>query len=159
MSLREYVFDNLAGDLEYHPRRAVIYLGLAVAALCFWFLLTDDTKFTIVPLVIALGSLALLLKGVFFLRKVSEGLGLSVHDLAKLSDSSNRKPLPSVASQTAQIVQDFGAGGLLLWPILNIGKDLDHSWDNPPRLGVILIGATLISMGWWIRHFTSARSV
>ena len=73
MSLREYVFDNLAGDLEYHPRRAVIYLGLAVAALCFWFLLTDDTKFTIVPLVIALGSLALLLKGVFFCARFPKG--------------------------------------------------------------------------------------
>jgi hypothetical protein len=27
MSLRERVFDEFAGDLEYHPRRAVIYFA------------------------------------------------------------------------------------------------------------------------------------
>ncbi len=38
MNLREIFVENFAGDLEYHPRRAVVYLILAVAAFCFWFL-------------------------------------------------------------------------------------------------------------------------
>jgi MFS family permease len=146
VTLREYIVENIAGDLEYHPRRGAIYLGLAGVALCFWCFSPSDDKFTILPLVVVLGALALLLKGIFLLRKSSEGLGLSYHDLARLSDPSNRKPLPSIATQASQIIQDFGTGGLLLWPVLNVGKDIDNSWNYPPRLGVIVVGAALFSM-------------
>ncbi|PYT92510.1 MAG: hypothetical protein DMG36_14550 [Acidobacteria bacterium] len=41
MTLREFFFENFSGDLEYHPRRAMIYLGLAVASLCFLDLLSS----------------------------------------------------------------------------------------------------------------------
>jgi hypothetical protein len=114
VSIRELFMENLAGDLEYHPRRAMIYLGLGVAAMCFWIFSTPESKFSTVPLVFALGSLTLLLKRVFLLRKSSEGLGLSQQELDQLSDSSSRKLLPSLPNQAAQIVQDFGAGSLLL---------------------------------------------
>jgi len=156
VTLREFLFENFAGDLEYHPRRAMIYLGLALAALCFWIFSPDEAKFTIVPLVFVLGSLTLLLKGIFLLRKSSEGLGLSQQEHDRLSDPSNRKSLPSVPNQAAQIVQDFGVGPLLLWPILNVGKDIDHDWINPPRIPVFLIGAVLFSLGWLVRRLTSA---
>jgi hypothetical protein len=63
----------------------------------------SDDKFTILPLVFALGGLALLLKSVFLLRKSSAGLGLSQHDLAQLSDPSNRKPLPSIAGKPRKL--------------------------------------------------------
>ena len=116
MTLRESFLENFAGDLEYHPRRAVLYLGLAVAALGFWIFCPPETKFTALPLVFLLGSLTLVLKGVFLLRKSSEGLGLTSSELAGLSDPSKRKSLPSVPNQAAQIVQDLGAGSLLLWP-------------------------------------------
>jgi hypothetical protein len=155
VNLREYVLENIAGDLEYHPRRAVIYLGLAAGALCFWGFSPADQKFGMVPLVFLLGGLALCLKGVFLLRRSSEGLGLSQPELAGLSDPSNRKPLPFIPQQVAQIIQDFGTGGLLLWPILNIGKDIDSSWAYPPRLGVALIGMMLFSLGWSIRRLTT----
>jgi hypothetical protein len=55
----------------------VVYLALAVAAFCFWILSASNVQFTTVPLVFALGSLALRIKGIFLLRKSSEGLGLS----------------------------------------------------------------------------------
>jgi len=72
VSLREFFFENFAGDLEYHPRRAALYLVLAVAAAAFWFFSPAETKFTATPLVFALGALALLTKGVFLLRRSSE---------------------------------------------------------------------------------------
>ena len=56
MSLREFFFENFAGDLEYHPRRAAVYLVLALAAAAFWFFSPAETKFTTTPLVFALGS-------------------------------------------------------------------------------------------------------
>jgi hypothetical protein len=56
MSPREFFFENFAGDLEYHPRRAVLYLILAVAAAAFWFFSPAETKFTTTPLVFTLGS-------------------------------------------------------------------------------------------------------
>jgi hypothetical protein len=46
MSLREFFFENFAGDLEYHPRRAALYLFLAIAAAAFWFFSPAETKFT-----------------------------------------------------------------------------------------------------------------
>jgi len=105
VTLREFLLENFAGDLEYHPRRALLYLSLATAVLCFWIFSPSETKFTAIPLVFALGSLTLLLKGIFLLRKSSEGLGLSEQELANLSSSTNRKRLPSIATQAAQIVQ------------------------------------------------------
>lgn len=155
VTLREFFLENFAGDLEYHPRRAVLYFSLAVAALCFWTFSAPGFKFTAIPLVFGLGSLTLLLKGVFLLRKSSEGLGLTQSEFDELSDPSRRKSLPSLPNQAAQIIQDFGVGPLLLWPLLNAGKDIDHSWINPPRLPVFLTGAVLFSLGWLIRRLTS----
>jgi hypothetical protein len=156
VTLREFFLENFAGDLEYHPRRAVLYLGLAVAAVCFWIFSPPEVKFTTLPLVFVLGSIMLLVKGIFLLRKSSEGLGLTQSELDALSHPSNRKRLPSIPNQAAQIVQDFGVGPLLLWPLLNAGKDIDHSWINPPRVPVFLTGAVLFSLSWDIRRLTSA---
>jgi hypothetical protein len=152
---REFLLENIAGDLEYHPRRAVLYLSLATAAICFWIFSPSERKFTATPLAFALGGLTLLIKGIFLLRKSSEGLGLSEQEFANLSDLANRKSLPSIATQAAQIVQDFGTGALLLWPLLNVGKDIDNSWNNPPRFAVFLSGAILFLLGW----LTAATSV
>ncbi len=158
VTLREFFLENFAGDLEYHPRRGVLYLGLAAAALCFWIFSGPEVKFSTVPLVFGLGSLTLLLKGIFLLRKSSEGLGLTSSELDELSDASSRKSLPSVPNQAAQVVQDFGVGPLLLWPLLNVGKDIDHTWINPPRVPVFLTGALLFALGWLIRRLTSTPS-
>lgn len=156
MTLREFFLENFAGDLEYHPRRAVVYLSFGAAALCFWIFSPAETKSTTIPLVFALGSPTLLLKGIFLLRKSSEGLGLTQPELADLSDPSNRKSLPCVTNQAAQIVQDFGVGPLLLWPLVNVGKDIDHSWNNPPRFPVFITGAILFFLGWLIHRLTSS---
>jgi hypothetical protein len=159
VTLREYLLENIAGDLEYHPRRALLYLSLAATAFCLWIFSPSQTKFTAIPLVFALGGLTLLLKGVFLLRKSSEGLGLSQHELANLTDPTNRKSLPSIATQAAQLVQDFGTGAFLLWPLLDVGKDIDNSWVDPPRFPIFLIGAVLFLLGWLIRRFTSSPPV
>ena|SRR5258708_7399851 len=150
MTLREFLLENFAGDLEYHPRRALLYLGLAAAALCCWIFAPPEAKFTTIPLVFLLGSLALILKGIFLLRESSEGIGLTSSDFDELSNPFDRKKLSSIPNQAPQIVQDFGTGSLMLWPILNIGKDIDRSWNDPPRLAVFLTGAVLFSVGWLI---------
>jgi len=155
VSIREFFLENFAGDLEYHPRRAVLYLSLGVAAACFWIFAPPQAKFTPIPLVSGLGSLTLFAKGIFLLRRSSEGLGLSDQELNGLADPSRRKPLPEISAQAAQMVQDFGTGPLLLWPSLNIGKDIDQSWTNPPLASVFLSGAVLFLVGWVIRRLTS----
>jgi hypothetical protein len=43
----------------------------------------------------------------------------------------------------------------LVWPFLNLGKDFDSSWTNPPRFRVFTIGAVLFSLGWLIRRLKS----
>jgi hypothetical protein len=152
VNLREIFLENFAGDLEYHPRRAVVYLVLAVAVFCFWILSPSEAQFTTVPLVFALGSLSLLVKGIFLLRKSSEGLGLSDQELARLSGPSKRKSLPSIVEQASQVVQDFGTGSFLLWPLLNTGMDIDKSWRDPPLFRVFLTGAILFTLGWALRR-------
>jgi hypothetical protein len=155
VSLREFFFENFAGDLEYHPRRAALYLILAIAVASFWFFSPAEARFTTVPLVFALGALALLTKGIFLFRRSSEGLGLDQTALAALSEPERRKQLPSIPSQAAQILQDFGTGALLLWPLLNVAKDIDKSWSDPPRLPVFATGAILFLLGWTIRRLTT----
>jgi len=158
MTLREFLVENFAGDLEYHPRRALLYLGLAAAALCCWIFAPPEAKFTTIPLVFLLGSLTLILKAIFLLRESSEGIGLTSSDFDELSNPVNRKKLPSIPNQAAQILQDFGTGPLLLWTILDVGKDIDRAWNNPPRLAVFLIGAALVSLGWLIRRLTTSSA-
>jgi hypothetical protein len=154
VGMRELFLENFAGDLEYHPRRAAIYLILAASSVCFWAFSPTTSKFTPVPLIFVLGGLTLLIKGIFLLRPSSEGIGLSDSELTELTTSAQRKKFPSIPSQAAQIVQDFGAGGLLLWPLLNMGKDIDQSWSNPPRWAVFGVGAFLFCFGWLIRRLT-----
>ncbi len=154
MSLRESLLDEFAGDLEYHPRRAILYLGLGVTALGFWFFSPSDAKFTVIPIVFCLGSLTLLVKGIFLFRKSSEGLGLSEREIVNLSEPSHRKSLPSITNQFARILQDFGTGAFLLWPLLNFGENIDHSWDNPPRLSVFIAGTIIFFLGLLLRRFT-----
>jgi hypothetical protein len=156
VTVREFSFENFAGDIEYHPRRAVLYLSLASAALCFWAVSPSEKKFTAIPLVFALGVLPFYSKAYSFCAKSSEGLGLSKQELANLSGPTNRKRLPSIATLAAQIVQDFGTGAFLLLSLLNVGKDVDNSWNNPPRFPIFLTGAILFFLGWLIRCLTSS---
>jgi hypothetical protein len=156
VSIREFFLENFAGDLEYHPRRAALYLVLAIAAAAFWFFSPAETEFTATPLVFALGAPTLLTKGIFLFRRSSEGLGLHQGDLAALSDPANRKQLPSIPAQAAQIHQDFGTGPVLLWPLLNVATDINHSWSNPPRLHVFATGVVLVLLGWTLRRLTTA---
>jgi hypothetical protein len=158
VNLREFFLENFAGDLEYHPRRAAIYLILAAVALCFWIFSPAESKFETVPLVFALGGLTLLGKGIYLLRPSSEGIGLSLTELAELATSVKRKKLPSIPAQVAQVVQDFGTGGLLLWPLLNLGRDVDQDWSSPPRLPVFAVGAFFFGLGWIIRRFTEREN-
>jgi hypothetical protein len=153
VGFRELLLENFAGDLEYHPRRAAVYLILAAGALSFWILSPTESQFTATPLVFALGSLTLLAKGIYLLRKSSEGLGLTTSDLAGLS--AHRKSLPPLPEQAAQIAQDFGAGAMLLWPLLNGAREFDHSWTHPPYVPVFLTGAIVFALGWLIRRLTS----
>jgi hypothetical protein len=155
MSIRESLLENFAGDLEYHPRRAAVYLFLAAGALALWFFSPPETKFTVTPLVFALGSMALTLKGVFLLRKSSEGFGTTMADVDSLSRPQQRKALPNLPTQAAQIVQDFGAGSMLLWPLLNMAGEFDRSLTDPPLPLIFLSGAILFGLGWLIRRFTS----
>ena len=156
MALRDSFLDNFAGDLEYHPGRAVLYLSLAIVALCAWIFSAHEIKFTTAPLVVLLGSLALLLKGIYLLRKSSEGLGLSQQALTSLPTPSRRKDLPSIATQAAQVTQDFGTGAFLFWPLVYLGKNFDESLQDPPLFRIFLAGAVLFFLGWLIRRATSS---
>jgi hypothetical protein len=93
------------------------------------------------------------------MRKSSKGLALSDQELAKLSDPSNRKRLPSLTTQISQIIQDFGAGSFILWPLLKMGKSIDKSWGDPPLFRVFLIGAILFVLGWAVRGVFSNKNL
>src|ERR1035438_1901472 len=117
MAFRERIFDNLVGDLEYHPKRALLYLALGVTALAVWAFAPHGHKVDVVPIVFAAGGLALLLKGIFLLRKTSDGLAPSrpLLDLGKPEilepyAVSTRRTFPPVPAMVAQLTQDFGAG-------------------------------------------------
>lgn len=154
MTIREQLFDELVGDLEYHPKRGLLYLSLGAASLSAWIFAPAGTGFTSVPLVFALGSLALLIKGVFLLRKTSEGLGITQLEFTQLSVPSTRKALPSILVTGARVLQDFGAGSMLLWPVLQAFQRVNESRPLP-ILRVFLIGTALFCAGWGVRRLNS----
>jgi hypothetical protein len=155
VSIREFFLENFAGDLEYHPRRALIYLGLAVASACYWIFSDHDAKFAATPLIFVLGSLTLATKGIFLFRKSSEDLGLSQQQITHSPAKLAVKTFDTLPAQASQMLQDFGTGSFLLWPLLNMSKDVDPSWADPPRFTVFVSGAVLFFLGWIVRRFTA----
>jgi hypothetical protein len=160
---RERVFENLIGDLEYHPRRAALYLGFGVVALCAWIFPQPHSRLEAIPLVFGAGGVAFLLKGVFLLRRSSDGLmnstqglNLSRPEHVPLSVSSTHKSFPSYSAVVAQLIQDFGAGALLLGPVLHFANEATNHTKNLPSLAVLCIGAGLFAAGWLIRRLTSS---
>jgi hypothetical protein len=41
--------------------------------------------------------------------------------------------------------------------LLTTGKDIDHSWNNPPLVPIFVTGAILFILGWLIRRLTSSQ--
>jgi hypothetical protein len=166
MELREVIFENLIGDLDYHPKRGGLYLCLGAAALCLWAFASPDARFSTVPLVLGAGSLTLMLKGVFLLRKTSKGLdtsqdGLSLSRVGPISLTEGASPSKHVRpwpASAAQIVQDFGAGALLLWPVLHFAQSVNEEW-NLPTVPVLLGGLGIFLLGWGLgRIFRSTHA-
>lgn len=155
---RESLLENFAGDLEYHPRRAKLYLSIAAIILMYLYLSSSNAGFQTLRLFVGLGSVTLALKGIFLLRKSSEGLALTEQQLASLSDPANRKSLPSFTNQAAQIVQDFGAGPFLLGPLLMFAGNMDEPSKNSKHVAVALLGAAVFFLGWLIRRLSASRS-
>ncbi len=153
MTLRERVFDELSGDLEYHPRRGFLYLLLAAGVFSTRVFLTLPEQAAL-RLILVLGGLALLLKGFLLLRKSSEGLALTQGELDRLSTPERRKPLPPLHVLAAQVVQDFGAGIVLFTPFLHSMQSIDERWDFP-ALPVFGAGLILFAVGWLARHFAA----
>jgi hypothetical protein len=81
-------------------------------------------------------------------------LVLTQQEFDALSSPEGWKARLQLPEQAVQIVQDFGAGSMLLWRLLNMGKDIDASWSDPPRVPVFLCGAALFGLGWMIRRLT-----
>lgn len=110
MELREVIFENLNGDLDYDPKRGGLYLILGAAALCLSVLASTDVRFGPVPLVLGAGSLTLILKGVFLLRKMSTGLdtsqgGLSLSKVRSDLLTEGGSPSKTVRPWTAYAAQ------------------------------------------------------
>jgi hypothetical protein len=159
MEFRDLIFENLIGDLDYDPKRGALYLCLSAAALCFWVLASPNAKFSPVPMVLGAGGITLFLKGVFLLRKTSKGLDTSQGGLSLSTSTpevlpesaSSSRPIRPWPSNAAQLVQDFGAGSLLLWPVLHVAESVNEGW-NPPVFPVALGGAAIFLLGWGMRR-------
>jgi hypothetical protein len=68
LAFREFFVENLIEDLDYDPKRGLLYLGLGGVLLTAFATTPFDSRVEPLPLIWALGSAALLFKGVFFLK-------------------------------------------------------------------------------------------
>jgi hypothetical protein len=124
-------------------------------ALCYWVFSPSETRFTVIPLVFALGRLTLLDKGVFLLRNSSEG-----------SVSRNRNSPSSPTLLFARPFRRFLPKPLKLFRIsaqvpysfghFSCSVKIYNSWSDPPRFRVFLAAAIIFSLGWVIRQLTSS---
>ena len=114
----------------------------------------NDQKLAAVPLVFGSGGLALLLKGVFFLRKTSAGLTSSQPALS-LKAAAVPKPIaapvnsfPKMPTLLSQLIQDFGTGPFIAGPVIHkIAADNHHPWSGAEII-VFIAGAALFGIGW-----------
>lgn len=163
MGLRQWLLENVAGDLEYNPRRAAVYPVLGVLALASCVFARGRAEYSFVPSVPALGGLALVAKAVFMFRKQSAGLGTTEESLlgssgppvpttpVPLATDSARMSLPERA---AQLMQDFAIGPLLLSPLISVGANTDGTGLRPRVLPVFMGGALLYAAGWLLCRLT-----
>src|SRR5712691_1538246 len=163
MGLRQRLLENVAGDLGYNPRRAAFYVVLGALALAACVFSRERAEYSFVPSVLALGGLALVGKGIFMFRKQSAGLGTTEESLlgpsrprvpttpVPLADETAQRSLPERA---AQFMQDFAIGPLLLWPLINVGVNIDGIGSRPRVLPVFVTGALLYAGGWLLRRLT-----
>ncbi len=164
MEVHEVVFEKLIGDLNYDPKRGGLYLCLGLMALGLWFFASPDARFSPVPLIVGAGGVILLLKGLYLFRKTSSGLDVSQSGLSLSRTQSETLTKNPSLSKTggpaplfAQIVQDFGAGALLLWPVLHIAQTVNPGWKLP-TVPVGLGGIGIFLFGWGIgRIFRSTQ--
>ncbi len=154
MDWREELLADFADNLEYHPIRGYLYLGLAVFSAIPWLVMSGGSRFTLVPLVFLLGGFGLFLKGIYLLRKSSEAIGLSFEEEVALEDKAKQKRLQSFPRELAQVIQDFGLGVALLAPMLGVSRDLDNIFGNHPKLVLMLIGAIVLALGWFSKWLT-----
>lgn len=157
MRVRQFFMENFAGDLEYSPRRGGIYLVLSACALFYWAVSPHQSKLDTIPLVLALGSPTLLLKGIFLFRKSSEGFGLTQPELFAHSNPSDHRAPASIVHLAAQAVQDFSIGPILLSPILSLGKTIDRPWNSQPETRALIGGVVLFCLGRLIRRLTPVQ--
>jgi len=157
MLWREELVEYFASDLEYNPRKALVYVLLGLGSICYWILISGEGKFTNVHAIFALGSITLLIKGIFLLRKSSEGIGLTEPDLQELAKRSRLKHLPSTGTLAGQILRDFGIGATLLWPIVYLyASDVE---TKRPTLSIFFIGIALAALGWFLERQTKKSEV
>ena len=88
-----YFRGKLCGGLGISPSASSLVFRSRCSLFAFGFSHPPNVQFATIPLVFALGALALLIKGIVLMRKSSEALGLSDQELAELSNPANRKRL------------------------------------------------------------------
>jgi hypothetical protein len=76
-------------------------------------------------------------------------------DMTGVPITSTKKKLPELPAKAAQIVQDFGTGPMLLWPLL---AEASQTELRQRALPVFLGGAVLFGLGWMIRQPTSHKN-
>jgi hypothetical protein len=162
---RGELLENFAGDLEFNPRRAIVYFVFGAAALYLWFRGDFALRYPFIPPVLGLGGLALIVKAVFLLRKNSDGLGLNDQPIGKGSvPVASNKVSPITQDlfgleRIAQIIQDFGVGPLLLGLFLDVTLDPEHPVHDPRKFPVLLSGAVLFAGGLILRHLANEKSI
>jgi len=123
----EFFLENFAGDLEYHPRRAILYLALSAAALCFWIFSSPEIKFSTIPRYSVSAAF-------HYSSRHFPSTEIIPKDSALLNQTL-LSPLLAVAKASFDSEprrsdrSGFRHRPLFLWPLLNIGKDIDHTSD------------------------------
>jgi hypothetical protein len=169
MISRESLIENLAGDLEYNPRRAGGYLFVGVLAFGASALAYDRAAYPFEAPVLVLGGISMVVKGTLMFLRRSAGFGTTEKSLLSSSAASvqggfgvHHSDVQQVAipERVAQALQDFAIGPLLGAPLLKVFFGLGH--DKPRAFlfsGVFLCGAVLYAAGFVLRRVTHPETV
>ena len=157
MISREEVIEYFSEDLEFNPRRAATYLLVGSVLIAYYFSVPHEMLYRPTFIVVLLGAAALCIKGIFLLRRSSEGLGLDYgyEEKKKLAI----KPPRPLAEQSATMLRDFASGPLLLCWFLELGRQFRPELENPPLGTVFLVGALLLGLSYVVKRLTQPSNL
>jgi hypothetical protein len=151
------VADGLTSGLEYSPPLGMFYVGSAAMSLLFWYVAPGMSRFIDWPLIFVTGGITLLMKGLLYFRKESDGVLPSLQDAMMLPQPVQNTKTAVISHedeplvvQVALFMKTFGLGFILLFPASIVFLIILPKLPSGDVNIAFLLQGTMWLVGWYL---------